>query len=291
MPSSAPDAQPSDQPAANAWALLAIGLAAGAFGSFFGLGGGIVFVPLLIYALRRPTHEATVTSLAVMPFLTLTSVITALLANQGDMEAAHVSWRHALTLGTAAVVGSSLVGVPLAPRVPAVALRRLFAVVVFATAVEMVTHPTAGVEESGSETWGLWTALPCGLVIGTLSGLLGVGGGIVPVPLLVLAYGIGQHDAHLTSLAMILPASVAGTLRAQGQPEGLRPNWRLTLALTPGVIVGAASGVGLAGLIPAPTLKLLFAILIFAFGIRMLDLGAAVRSWRSRRAGDGRQQA
>ncbi len=286
MPSSPPDAQPSDQRGGSAWALLAIGLAAGAFGSFFGLGGGIVFVPLLIYALHRPTHEATVTSLAVMPFLTLTSVITAILENQGDPGAAHVSWSHAALLGLAAVFGSSLIGVPLASKIPAVALRRLFALVLLATALKMMDHTPPTNAATFSAAWPLWTTLPCGLTIGVLSGLLGVGGGIVAVPLLVLAYGVEQHNAHLTSLAMILPASIAGTLRAQTQPEGAHPNWRLTLALTPGVMIGAASGVGLAALISAPNLKLLFAILTLVLGLRMLDLPAFFRGRRNRIATD-----
>ena len=98
-----------------------------------------------------------------------------------------------------------------------------------------------------------------GVTGGLLSGLLGIGGGIVMVPLLVLAAGLPQRDAHAVSLAAIVPISLAGVLVYAGAG---RVRVAEALALTVGSVVGARLGAALLARIPEPALKAVFGVFL-----------------------------
>ena len=110
-----------------------------------------------------------------------------------------------------------------------------------------------------------------GLAAGVMSGLFGVGGGILFVPTLV-ALGLSQLGAEATSLLAILPTVAAGTWR-QRRYGNVR--WRTALALGISSIAGAAVGVQIATALPEDTLRLLFALFLLAV--------AAQLAWRARR--------
>jgi uncharacterized membrane protein YfcA len=110
--------------------------------------------------------------------------------------------------------------------------------------------------------------LAIGLGGGVLSGLLGVGGGIVMVPLLVLWAGYAQRDAHAISLGAIIPISVAG-IATYGVAGEVR--WWYALGLAAGSIVGARIGAGLLARIDERLLKVVFGT--FLVGVAVL-LGA-----------------
>lgn len=263
-----------------------IGFTAGVFGSFSGLGGGVVLVPLIVFVLRRRTHLATVTSLAVMQFLAATGVATWALRGWIDRE----SLLQAAIFAPAAMAGSSLIGVPGAARLKGRTLRQAFSVLLFGVALNMVLHGPAWRAPVG-DPWPLWAALPCGLAVGTVSGLLGVGGGILAVPMLVLGFHFEQHHAHATSLLIILPTVVAGTVRAQFGRDGARPDWPLCLALAPGAVVGGILGPVLASHLSVPGLRDAFALLVSVIAARMSGLPEIVAGWRNRPAGGGTDQS
>jgi uncharacterized protein len=106
-----------------------------------------------------------------------------------------------------------------------------------------------------------------GIAGGTLSGLLGVGGGIVMVPLLVLWAGYAQRDAHAMSLGAIIPISLASVV-TYGVAGQVRPLDALLLAL--GSIVGARFGAGALTRIDERPLKLVFGLFLGAVAILML---------------------
>ncbi|HVU76122.1 MAG TPA: sulfite exporter TauE/SafE family protein [Gaiellaceae bacterium] len=106
-----------------------------------------------------------------------------------------------------------------------------------------------------------------GLAGGVLSGLLGVGGGIVMVPLLVYWAGQSQRDAHATSLAAIIPISCASVL-TYGIAGEIHP-WE-ALALAAGSIAGARIGAGALTRISERPLKLVFGIFLAAVSVLML---------------------
>jgi uncharacterized membrane protein YfcA len=94
-----------------------------------------------------------------------------------------------------------------------------------------------------------------GILGGALSGLLGVGGGIVMVPLLVFWAGYGQRDAHAMSLGAIIPISIAG-IATYGVAGEVR--WWEALGLAAGSIVGARIGAGILARIDERLLKVVF---------------------------------
>jgi uncharacterized protein len=108
--------------------------------------------------------------------------------------------------------------------------------------------------------------LAIGLGGGLLSGLLGVGGGIVMVPLLVFWAGYAQREAHATSLGAIIPISIAGiaTYSVAGQVR-----WWDAIGLAAGSIVGARIGAGLLARIDERLLKLVFGVFLVGVAVLM----------------------
>lgn len=106
-----------------------------------------------------------------------------------------------------------------------------------------------------------------GLGAGVLSGLLGVGGGIILVPILVSLLGFAQHNAHATSLAVIVPTAVVSSI-----VYSFHGNIDIVLAVTlaAGSIVGASIGAKWMKHIPAAQLKRMFGALLVIVGVRML---------------------
>ena len=105
-----------------------------------------------------------------------------------------------------------------------------------------------------------------GVVVGVASGLLGVGGGTLVVPFLTLAVGFSQHSAEATSLLVILPTAVAGSLALRRHGVG-----DLALALRFGVVgaVGSVLGALLALALPGGTLRIVFAVFVGLVGLRL----------------------
>ena len=110
-------------------------------------------------------------------------------------------------------------------------------------------------------------AVTVGVAAGVLSGLLGVGGGIVMVPLLVAVVGLGQHEAHATSLAAIVPIAAVGAARfaAAGNVDPV-----LAALLAAGSLVGAPLGARLMARTHEDVLKLVFGALMIAVALQLL---------------------
>ena len=105
-----------------------------------------------------------------------------------------------------------------------------------------------------------------GVVGGALSGLLGIGGGTIMVPLLVLSGGVAQRTAHALSLGAIIPISIASVAVYAGADE---VDLRLALGLAIGAVVGARIGVGMLAQAPEHVLKLAFGVFLVAVAISM----------------------
>jgi uncharacterized membrane protein YfcA len=119
----------------------------------------------------------------------------------------------------------------------------------------------------------LATFLLLGLAAGAISGMFGVGGGVLFVPTLVLVAGLSQLEAQATSLAAIIPVVAVGAWR-QHLYGNVR--WRPALLLGLASAAGVAGGVALAVALSEDTLRRLFAGLLFVFAARL--------AWSARRA-------
>ena len=105
-----------------------------------------------------------------------------------------------------------------------------------------------------------------GVVGGILSGLLGVGGGVIMVPLLVLWAGYRQREAHAVSLGAIIPISIAGILTF-----GIagRVHWLDAVALAAGAVAGARFGAGVLAWIDERKLQIVFGCFLVAAAVAM----------------------
>src|SRR5262245_14364778 len=105
-----------------------------------------------------------------------------------------------------------------------------------------------------------------GVGVGVASGLLGVGGGTLVVPFLTLAVGLSQHAAEATSLLVILPTALVGSLVLRRRGVG-----DLGLALRFGAVgaIGALLGALVALALPGSTLRIFFAVFIGLVGLRL----------------------
>jgi uncharacterized protein len=114
-----------------------------------------------------------------------------------------------------------------------------------------------------------------GVFAGVLSGLLGIGGGTVMVPFLVLAAGFTQHRAEATSLLVILPTAIVASLTLRRRGVGDLPR-----ALSLGALgaVGGVAGAKAALALPADTLRVLFAVFLASIGLRMCWTTLTTRS-------------
>ena len=125
-----------------------------------------------------------------------------------------------------------------------------------------------------------WTTLIPGLglgvVVGIMSGLLGIGGGILMVPVLLYVWKDSipnMQTAVATSLAVMIPSTIAGTLRNHFSFG--RVEWSLAVLLGVGAVVGTyVIGVPLAQHIPSETLKKVFGVVLVIFGLQMVGAGA-----------------
>lgn len=240
-------------------ALVGIGLVAGFLSGLFGVGGGIVIVPALVTLARFPRKLASGTSLVSIIPTAVVGVVSYALAG-------HVDVLVALVLAAGSVVGAQL-GAWLLSRLPVPVVRWVFIAFLVAVAVQLfLTTPvrTAVFAPTPASMAGL---VALGLVTGVLSGLLGVGGGIVVVPALIVLFGVSDLVAKGSSLLMMIPTAVSGSIA----------NYRRRSAdIRAGVTVGAAAcltsaaGAYVSQLISPRAANVVFAVFLAAVIINMV---------------------
>lgn len=210
--------------------LLCVGLLTGFLSGFFGVGGGTVIVPALVW-FGLSQRSATATSLAAI----IPASISGVIAYTAEQE---VDWIAAFLLAAGMILGSQL-GSWLLSKLSELFLRWfyvffLLCMVVFQLALTPERHTSVHL----SPLLALLLVV-IGVCIGTLSGLLGIGGGALAVPALSFLVGTGDLLARGTSLLAMFPGSLAGTFA----------NWRRNLvhfneALIVGVTAACVAPVG-----------------------------------------------
>ena len=238
---------------------LLIGLSLGLLGG----GGSILTVPVLHYVLGYPVKEAIPMSLVVVG---LTSGVGAI----SHWRAGTVDWRSALAFGPPAIVGAVL-GAELGLHVDAAVQLNVFAIVMLAAAISMIRGgiaPSASHPRTGRKPLGFVTLV--GALVGVLTGFVGVGGGFLYVPALVLLGGLAMNEAIGTSLVLILLSCSAGLVRYSGH---LDLDWN-AIALFSGIaFLGVAAGSRLVPYLSQPALKKSFAVFLFLMVALVLARG------------------
>jgi uncharacterized membrane protein YfcA len=266
-----PDAHPASagHPVRRILALLLTGALGGFLSGAFGVGGGIIMVPLLLWLIRLDQRRAAATSLAAI-------VPTAIAGSTAYLAAGHIDVIAGL-LVAAGGIGGSLIGTRLLRTLPLGWLRWGFIVLLVLVAVRMFFEvPTRGAEIAmGPSTIAGLVLL--GLVMGIAAGLFGVGGGIIAVPVLIAVFGASDLIAKGTSLLAMIPTSITGT--AANLRSGLvRPLDGVAL----GVAATGASfgGAAVAFAIPASASGILFGVFVLVVALQL-----TIRAIRLRRRG------
>ncbi|MER3523323.1 MAG: hypothetical protein C4326_04475 [Ignavibacteria bacterium] len=191
-------------------ALLIAGCVAGFLAGFFGVGGGIILVPILVFYFHSigvstlvATHLAFGTSLLIIIFASLPSAYE-------HNKNGNVQWEAVLWIGTASVVGS-LVGASIAAELHGKTLQRIFATVVTIAAVRLLLEQRKpkGEPRINLSPVGLGTI---GVVVGLVSSLAGVGGGVFAIPMMYYFMKFPLKKAVGTSSATIVLTAIASTI-------------------------------------------------------------------------------
>ncbi len=234
-------------------------MVAGFLSGMFGVGGGILIVPALVAVLRMPQRLAHGTSLAAV----LPIAVSSLAGYWSDDK---IDWPVAAWLAVGAVAGAIL-GTKLLNILPHRALGLAFASLMLATALRLgLDNSTAAGRSDLTSGWAIGLVL-FGVVTGILSGLLGVGGGVIMVPFMVVLLGVPAAVARGTSLAVVVPTAVMGTWRNRK-----RRNADLPVAAVVGIagvasaFVGSQISIGLSD----TTSNTLFAGLLAVIGLRLM---------------------
>lgn len=238
--------------------LLAIGIAGGILSGMFGVGGGIVLVPLLITFAALDQRQAAATSLLAILPSSIAGAIT--YAAHGEVD-----YLAAAFIAAGAIAGS-LVGTRLLRKLPLAWLKWGFIGLLVLVAVRMLLiEPVRGDALDFSPALAIgYVAL--GLVMGIASGLFGIGGGVIAVPALVALFGVSDLIAKGTSLLAMIPTSIVGTI--SNSRSGF-------VQVRTGLIVGvAAAAASVAGsfislALPARLASILFAILLIGVAIQL----------------------
>jgi uncharacterized membrane protein YfcA len=236
---------------------LLAGAVAGTAGGLFGVGGGLVLVPMLTGFFRLTQHQAHGTSLAVIGATALAALVV-----YGTH--ANVVWTTAALVALGSLV-STRYGVRWATRLSARGLTRAFAVFLVLVALRLLWQvPAVADRDALAGLAGIGFALLLGLATGTLAGFMGVGGGLLVVPVCTLVFGMTQQAAQGTSLAVILVTAPAAAFEHSRHGNVV---WRLVPILAVGAALGAPLTSWAAQALPHAWLVRGFAVFLLATAV------------------------
>ncbi len=239
--------------------LAALGLLGGVLSGLVGVGGGIIFVPALVYAAGWNIQEAVAASLVLIVFSSLSGTLRNIRSEN------QINWRVTAIL-SAVVAPAALVGVFASHF-----FGKLVVEVAFALLLLALAYPTArgrSEQEGGTRRIPLPLVLLAGLAIGVLAGLLGVGGGALLVPLMVLGFGSSTKSAASNSLAIIFSTGIVGAAGYIAIGYGY-----LLMNLPPlivGALVGAWVGTHARNILPEKVVRWGFGVLMVVVAVRIL---------------------
>lgn len=242
-------------------------LVAGLMGSLIGAGGGFFIVPMLVLLLEVPVREAIGISLASVTATALSSFIVYAAKRLVD-------YKLGMILESGTVLGAIL-GAYLALRLSEALLEIVFSIVLIYTAYRMITHKSEVVKKNRfgrrGTSWRRWVlGISGSFAAGFIAGMIGIGGGLLKVPIMVLILDIPLRTAIATSMFMI---SITAPIAAS--------TYFLHGFLTPlsvaagasGAAFGAQIGSRLGLRVKVKILRIFFSIVLFTFAVMMFFRG------------------
>ncbi len=257
--------------------LIVLGSLAGFLAGLLGIGGGIILVPLFLWVFEAAgfspevlVHTALGTSLAII-------IPTALSSTAGHRKRGNVQWHQVVSLGIGGTLGG-FCGAWLASLLSGDWLKGLFGVMQLLVAVQMVIFSPRLPPERTDPVMPV-SLVAVGFAGGVFSAFFGVGGGVIAVPLMVIALSFPIHLAVGNSSALIVVASLSGALSYMfhGWAAPLLPpysigyvNGLVFLLVAPFTVLTARLGVRVASRTTHDKLVKIFAVLLVVVGVRMV---------------------
>jgi uncharacterized membrane protein YfcA len=243
---------------ASVLTIVLVGLAAGFLSGMFGVGGGILIVPGLVLVAKMDQRIAHGTSLAAVLPISAASLLS-------YWSHDHVDWRVSGCLAIGALAGAVL-GTKLLNVLPHRTLAVSFAGILAVTAIRLFLPLDSGVR--GVLDFGTIAALiAIGVATGILAGLLGVGGGVIMVPAMMMLLQLPAAVAKGTSVAVIIPTSLMGTYRNRTKKNvDLRAAAIVGLGGIPSAIIGGWISARMSDSVS----NILFASLLIVVALRLV---------------------
>ncbi len=255
------------------WLLPVFGFLIAIVASLTGIGGGIFMVPVLTLLYEFVPKNAAGTSLTVIVFTAVASTL-----NYARQK--RIFWRTGLVLASTTVPGAYL-GAWLTTQLSARDLGLIFGFFLLAVAVYIISD-LGNAKRSGSRDAGSSQVFDLGLVKsgktiamgaglsffgGLASGLLGIGGGLLVVPIMTFAMGMAIHFATATSMFTMIFTSVSGVVQHN---QANQINFESALLLALGAIFGAQVGAYTSKRISSKNLRRVFGIVVIVSGLNMI---------------------
>lgn len=237
-----------------------IGLAAGFFGGLVGIGGGVIMIPLMVGILKMGQHKAHGTSLVALVFTGISGAFTYALNGSVNILAS--------VLLASTAIFTARAGARFANALPEWKLKRSFGGFLILVSLLLLLKPYLYHVSEPTTGWlEVLILLLTGVVTGFLSGMMGVGGGTIMVPSMVLLIGFTQYTAQGCSLLAMVPVGIAGAYT----------HWRLgnvstsiLPGLIPGILLGTYLGGSLAHILTEGALRIIFAGVLIWTGVKYL---------------------
>jgi uncharacterized membrane protein YfcA len=258
--------------------LLITGLFLGFVSGLLGIGGGIVMTPVQYWiytSMGFNTDIAIKMAFGTTIAVVLPTAISGVLIHNNQKA---IVWKVAIVMGIFTFFGS-IIGATLTAHIPGSALKIAFGAIALISSIRMlIPRKTQTHKEPVNNIW-VWIAWA--IPIGLLTGILGVGGGIIVVPVLVMAMRFNMHQAVATSLGMMLFTSSGGIIGyiINGQNVPGLPGYTLGYIFLPAWLILTISSVGMARLgavvshrLRAAQLNYIFIALLFYIGLDMLGV-------------------
>ncbi len=253
---------------------LLLGAIAGVIGGLLGLGGGIVIVPALLFLFIYQGVTADILMQTAVATSLATIVITSVSATWAHHRHRAVLWPVVMAMGPGIILGAVL-GALSAHLLQSNTLRVIFGIFEILVAIQI----GSGLKPAGQRVLpGRAGMGMSGLAIGTVSSLLGIGGGTLTVPFLLWC-NVHLRNAVATSSACGLPIAAAGAVAMMitgfnhpGLPAGSTGYvyWVAALPIMIASIVFAPLGAWLTHTVPVAVLRKIFAVILALVGIKML---------------------
>ncbi len=240
-----------------------LGLGVGTFGTLVGIGGGLILIPIFLLVLHFPAQQAIGTSLTVVFLNALSGTIAYIRQKKVYYDAA---FRFALATLPGAFLGSYL-----ADYFTGTTFNMVFGVFLLFMAILMYmkssSKKAAAEFDKANFTYNRTLGVIISAGVGFLSSILGIGGGVIHVPLMIYALGFPTHVATATSHCVLAVSSFTGVISHYLLDHILI---KTALSIGIGAVIGAQIGARLSNKTKSKMIIILLSCAVFALGVRLI---------------------